>query len=310
MTAAVPDAGGPWNGVDVLVTGALGFLGQPLVRALVAEGAHVHGVARRPPATSLGATWSVLDVTDGAALRAALEQVKPQVVFHLTTAGSGARDLALVRQTVRDDLVASVEMLSAAVDGGVGRLVITGSMEEPDVTKGEVPSSPYAAAKWAATGYARMFAALYGLEVVILKPFMTYGPGQRPEKLLPYVIRTLLDGRTPELGSGTRPVDWVYLDDMIDAFMRAGTAPAVSGETIELGSGTLTPVREVVELVSQLMGATLEPRFGAIEDRSLEVVRAAETDRATALLGWRASTALDAGLRRTIEWHRAPSERA
>ena len=304
MTSSRRDTVTPLGGATVLVTGALGFLGRPLVRALLDQGAIVHAVARRRPEAASECTWWQLDVADGGALRRVLADVRPQLVYHLTTAGGGGRELELVEPTVRDDLLASVEVLRAAVECGLSRLVLTGSMEEPEPSTEATPSSPYAAAKWASSGYARMFHALYDLDVVILRPYMTYGPGQRPQKLVPYVIQSLLAGESPAVGSGGRPVDWVYLDDMIDAFVRAGTAEAASGATIELGSGTLITVGEVVEMVYRLIGSTARPEFGAIPDRALEVVRAAETERAATLLGWRATTTLRHGLQRTIDWHR------
>ena len=305
MTPEPHSAAQPFAGKVVLVTGALGFLGWPLVGALLARGADVHGLTRRDPAGAPGGpVWWQADVASPTELRRVLDEVRPHVVYHLTSASLGGRELELVAPTVRDDLVATIEVLTAVVELGVERLVVTGSMEEPSTSVDAVPSSPYAAAKWASCGYARMFHALYDLPVVVLRPFMSYGPGQKPHKLVPYVVRSLLRGETPRVGTGTRPVDWVYVDDMIDAFVRAGFMEAAVGETIELGSGVLTPVREVVESLYHIIGWATAPAFGSISDRPLEVVQAAATERAASLLGWHATTALEEGLRRTVDWYR------
>jgi nucleoside-diphosphate-sugar epimerase len=143
-----------------------------------------------------------------------------------------------------------------------------------------------------------MFRALYGLPVVLLRPFMTYGPGQGREKLIPYVVASLHAGKAPELGSGTRMVDWVYVDDVIDAFLLAAERD-VSGRTIDLGWGRMVAIRSVVELIHEKMGGPA-PRFGAITDRKMEMERAANTTYARAHLGWTARTPLSTGLDKTI----------
>ena len=101
-------------------------------------------------------------------------------------------------------------------------------------------SSPYAAAKWAAAGYGRMFHSLYDTPVVILRPFMTYGPGQASTKLIPAVTLALLRASGPRLSSGRHRSDWVYISDVIEGFVAAATVPGIEGKTIDLGSGTLT----------------------------------------------------------------------
>jgi nucleoside-diphosphate-sugar epimerase len=150
-----------------------------------------------------------------------------------------------------------------------------------------------------------MFRALYGSPVVVLRLFMVYGPGQRDgTKLVPYVGRCFLDGVPPRLSSGRRPVDWVYVDDVVDACIRAAEAPEVADRTLDVGSGTQTTIRDVVERIARLTGTDVEPIFGALPDRPLEVAPVANVDETDAILGWRAKTGLDEGLRRTVEWLR------
>jgi len=93
-----------------------------------------------------------------------------------------------------------------------------------------------------------MFFALYQLPVVILRVFMVYGPGQGDlQKLVPYVITSLLKGETPRFTSGTREVDWIYVEDVVAAFLEAARAPGVEGATLDVGTGKLVTVRQVVE---------------------------------------------------------------
>jgi nucleoside-diphosphate-sugar epimerase len=294
------------GGERVLVTGAAGFLGTALCRALVDRGAEVHAVSRRAePGARGGVVWWRRDLTDQAASKALLTELRPTVVFHLAGLAAGARRLDLVAPTLAANLVTTVHLLGAAVEAGCGRIVLAGSLEEPDAAEpAAVPSSPYAASKWAASAYGRMFHALFDAPVVIARIFMAYGPGPQDErKLLPYVVRALLRGEAPRLTAGDRLVDWVYVDDVAEGLVRLGWAGGIDGETIDLGTGEPVTIRRFVERLAELAGSPARPQFGALPDRPLEQVRAAAADRTLARIGWRATTPLDEGLRRTLDWY-------
>jgi nucleoside-diphosphate-sugar epimerase len=231
--------------------------------------------------------------------------VRPNTVFHLAGYVRGARDLEHVLPAFSGNLVTTVNLLTVATDMGARRIVLAGSMEEP-AEEGDHPSSPYAAAKWAAGGYARMFFALYQTPVVVARLFMTYGPGQEDRrKLIPYVTTSLLDGEAPRLSSGRREVDWIYVSDVVEGLLAVAAVPHLEGAAVDLGSGALVPIRTVVRKLVALVGAPVEPLFGALPERPLERVRAAERAATEARLGWRPVVDLDEGLRRTVEWYRS-----
>jgi UDP-glucose 4-epimerase len=287
----------------VLVTGAAGFIGSALCRALVRSGHEVHGTSRAPREGAEVCWWQV-DLSIPDAVTQILRTVRPSVVFHLASHVSGDRALSTVLPTARDNLLATVNLLTAACEAGGPRVVVAGSMEEVDPDDPTAaPGSPYAAAKTAAGTYARLFHALYGLPVAYLRVFMVYGPGQRDTtKLIPYVTTALLRGEQPLLTSGTREIDWVYVDDVIAAFIAAARTPGVEGEIIDVGSGRLITIRSLVDQLTRLVGAQVEPLFGALDDRPLQVRRVADVGRTESLIGWRPRTPLDVGLRRTIRW--------
>ena len=166
------------------------------------------------------------------------------------------------------------------------------------------PQAPYAAAKWAAAGYGRMFYSLYDTPVVLLRPFMTYGPGQAHTKLVPSVTLALLRRERPRLSSGKHRSDWVYISDVIEGFVAAATVPGIEGKTIDLGSGTLVTLRDIVNRLVAIVGNDIEPEFGALPDRPRENITTATTLVAAKSLGWRATTSLDSGLRETVDWYR------
>jgi nucleoside-diphosphate-sugar epimerase len=239
-----------------------------------------------------------------------MREVRPDVVFHLASHVSGDRGLDAVVRTMRDNLVTSVNLLTAAGESGGPRVVLAGSMEEPD-RDDPAPSSPYAAAKTAVSAYARLFDQLYGLPVVNLRVFMVYGPGQRDgTKLVPYVINSLLRGEGPKLSSGGREVDWIYVDDVVAAFVAAADAEKAPGNTLDIGSGELVSIRSLVEQIVPLVSGDARPVFGALPDRPGERPRLANIAPSRETIGWEPSTPLDVGLARTVEWFRTHGRQA
>jgi UDP-glucose 4-epimerase len=179
-------------------------------------------------------------------------------------------------------------------------------MEEPSPNEARpAPISPYAASKWASSIYARMFHALYELPVVVLHVFMVYGPGQRDlGKLVPYVTLSFLKGEDPMLSSGERRVDWIYIDDVVEGLIAAALAPGISGRTIDIGTGVLTPVREVVEELHRQTATRAKPIFGALADRPYENERSADAEGSWTGLGWKSRVSVQDGLRATVSWYR------
>lgn len=289
----------------ILVTGASGFIGGHLCRYLVRAGHRVTGVSRRhPDQLPADVIPCEADVSDPGQVDGLLKREKPDVIFHLASCVKGSRDRTWVRPTFDANLASTVYLLESAERQGCRRFVLTGSLEEPDQVQAP-PSSPYAAAKFAATSYARMFHALYDFPAVIARVFMVYGPDQKDEtKLIPYVIDSLLHNRSPKMSSGARLVDWIYVDDVVEGLVRLASADGVTGHTVDLGTGKLESVRSVVEQLARLMGASVPLHFEAGADRPMEQVRAADVAATESRIGWRPSTSLEAGLQATIDWHK------
>ena len=297
----------PLSGQRLLVTGASGFVGLRLCRRAVEQGAIVHGLSRRPHDDDGEVHWERGDLTDEVAARDLVRRVRPDLVVHLAGEVSGARDLELVLPMLRANLTATVNLMLACAESGSSRVVLAGSMEEPDLGDPDaVAQSPYTVAKWGALAYARHLHALHDLPVVHLRVFMVYGPGQSDlHKLVPYVTVSLLRGETPRLTSGARAVDWIYVDDVVDAFLRAAVAPGLEGSSLDVGSGELVTTRDIALRLRELIARDGELGFGAISDRPLERVRAANPIAAAAAMGWRPQVPLEEGLARTVAFYRA-----
>ncbi|WNZ49109.1 NAD(P)-dependent oxidoreductase [Leptolyngbya boryana CZ1] len=291
----------------VLVTGASGFIGEHLCRQLLCSGAEVYGISRLKRSSPHAAMhWLQGDVKNFDELRQIWKSIKPDIVFHLASYVSGSRSMDAVRSTLENNLVSTVNLLTLMAEFGGQRIVLAGSLEEPNAGDVPIPSSPYAAAKWASSAYAQMFYQLYQVPIVNARIFMVYGPAQKDiKKLIPYVTLSLLEGKAPQLSSGQRQVDWVYVDDVVDGLIAAAQAPNVEGCTFELGSSRLTPISEIVQNLNRLIDPNIQPLFGALPDRPMEQVRVANLDNTRSKLGWMPKTALKQGLMNTVQWYSA-----
>lgn len=295
----------------VLVTGASGFVGQHLCSALIALGAQVHGLARNLPAhgeTPYNRWWSV-DLAQADTVKRTLREVQPHFVFHLAGMVTGGQSLDLVQPMLQANLMGAVHLMLGLTSSDCQRVVLVGSSEELGTDEG-VPGSPYAASKLAGTYYAQMFWRLYGLPVVVARLFMGYGPGQAPEKLVSYLIRSALTGENARLSSGERVCDLIYVTDIVRGLIGMASCPPLNGQIVELGTGQGVSVREVTRLIIELTGSTTPPILGALPNRLGERTQIADIEAAQRWLRWKPRWSLRDGLAATIAWHQADLKRA
>jgi nucleoside-diphosphate-sugar epimerase len=286
-----------------LVTGGRGFIGRHLLARLAAQGAEVHATTRSatPPADPHVRWWRV-DLADAVATEELVTRLRPDVVVHLAARADGTRRLDAVVPILTDTLLSTVSVLAAAARLPECKVVLAGSVEDgghqPDV------HSPYAASKAAAATYATLFHGLWQLDVTVLRLAMVYGPDDpNAHRLIPSVVAAFADGRRPAVSSGTRRIDWVYVEDVVDAFLAAADGePGV----FDIGSGTLVSIRATVRLVAAAMGTAIAPAFGVVGDRPLERELRADPEPARASLGWRPTVGLAEGIARTVAARTTP----
>jgi UDP-glucose 4-epimerase len=249
--------------------------------------------------------WIEADLADRAQTSCLFEQTSPSMVFHLASASLGGTELDNVGASIRGDLLPTVNVLESAALYSGARVILPCSMEEPFPVAGSdgelaIPETPYALSKVICGLYGRFFRHIYELPVVVVRCFLTYGPHQKPYKLITYVIRSLNRGEAPHLSSGTRLVDWIYVDDVISALLAAATVPRIPDGVMEIGTGEMRSIREVVMMIHSMMGGP-PPVFGAIPARGHE--RATQVGPTLSALGWAPKTSLESGLRSTIKFY-------
>lgn len=271
--------------------------------ALLAEGADAHAFAG--------------DITDAAAIRAAVAAVRPSIVFHLAAYGTTPVQHDVPRMI--DVNVGGTQKLWDAIDAVPCRLVQTGSCGEYGPAEGPLredhvcrPSTPYTRTLHEGVELSLDQARRRGRELIVLRPFGPFGPGDRPERIVPQVIDGLLSGGRVAVTSGDQRRDYSYVSDHMRAFVLAALAATTPLDTMpaifNIGSGRPLRVRALVEAIAALVAPDALARldFGAVPLRPSDVDDMfADPGAARRALGYEPAITLEDGLARTIAWHRA-----
>lgn len=306
-----------------LVTGAAGFIGRSIAAALLARGEAVRAIdnlitGKRANLAGLeGIEFLEGDLRDPAVCAKACAGV--EVVFHEAALASVPRSVADPVATNEHCINATLNLLVAAREAGVRRIVYAGSSsaygDTPTLPKHEEmspnPMSPYAVAKLAGEQYMRAFARVYGMETVVLRYFNVFGPYQDPTShysgVLAIFCRKMLAGQQPTIyGDGEQSRDFTYIDNVVHGNLLAASAPAekISGRMMNLATGARITLNKTFEILCDLTGykgkpAYAAPRAGDIRDSLADIHLAGD------LLGYRPQVDFREGLRRTVEWYRA-----
>jgi nucleoside-diphosphate-sugar epimerase len=303
-----------------LVTGGAGFIGSHLAEELVRRGHRVRVAdalvtGKRSNLDHLsGVEFLEGDLADLAFARQAVDAV--DFVLHQAAIPSVPRSVADPLTSHRSNVEATLNVLIAARDARVRRLVFAGSSSAYGNTatlpKHEGmpsdPLSPYALQKVVGEQYLRMFTRLYGLETVTTRYFNVYGPRQDPSSQYSGVISlfatALLGGRAPTIyGDGEQTRDFTYVADVVDGVLRASEAPGVSGETINVAAGGRISLNRLFETMRALVGAKVEPTYAAPRTGDVRDSQA-DVSKAKRLLGFEPRVSLEEGLRQTMDWYR------
>jgi nucleoside-diphosphate-sugar epimerase len=303
-----------------LVTGGAGFIGSHLAEELVRRG-HTVRVAdslitgRRRNLDHLPVVdFQEGDLADPGFAAAAVQGC--DYVLHQAAIPSVPRSVHDPITSNRANVDATLNVLVAARDAGVKRLVFAGSSSAygntPTLPKSEDmppdPLSPYALQKVIGEQYLQMFTRLYGLETVTIRYFNVFGPRQDPSSQYSGVISVfataLLENRSPKIhGDGRQTRDFTYVANVVDGVLRACEAPNASGEVINVATGGRISLIELFNEMKGIVGASVEPTF--VDARQGDV-RDSQADirKARVILAYEPTVSFEDGLRRTIQWYR------
>jgi UDP-glucose 4-epimerase len=306
-----------------LVTGAAGFIGSTLVDRLLADGHTVVGLDDLSTGNSINIgkadrssdfDFVKADIVE-ADLNGLLADVRPEVIFHLAAQISVSHSVVDPPFDASVNVVGTVRLAEAARRAEVRKIVHTSSggsvygvpPSYPTTEDAPVnPASPYAASKVAGEVYLNMYRNLYGLECSHIAPANVYGPRQDPHGeagVVAIFSRALLaDKPTKIFGDGTDTRDYVFVDDVVDAFVRASGEEG-GGQRFNIGTGVETSTRQLHTAIAKAAGKPDEPelhppRLGDLRRSSLDNSRAKE------ILGWSPKVDLHDGIARTVEFFR------
>jgi NAD dependent epimerase/dehydratase len=312
------------QGRAVLVTGGAGFIGGHLIERLLADGAEVTALVRY---NSRGE-------------RGTLDWLDPELVANVNVVAGELRDIESVSRATRGvdvvmhlgaliaipysyvnprdyfevNVLGALNVAQAALAADVSRVVhissseVYGTAREVPITETHPiePQSPYAASKVGADKLMDSWQRSFGLPVVVLRPFNTYGPRQSARAVTPTIITQALAGDTVKLGSLDPRRDLTYVTDTVAGMVAAATAADDTvGRTIQLGTGEAVSIGEILETVGELLGKRLIPELdeARVRPEHSEVqLLLSDPTLAKSVLGWTPTVSLAEGLSYTIEW--------
>ncbi|MEW6577859.1 MAG: SDR family oxidoreductase [Chloroflexota bacterium] len=305
-----------------LVTGGAGFIGSHIVDALVSEGQRVRVVDNFSTGKreNLAQSRDAIDlfecsITDRPALAEAMDGV--DYVFHLAALASVPRSVDDPLACHEHNVTGTLNVLLAARDAGVQRVVYAGSSSAYGDVESEFkaedmlpnPLSPYAAAKLSGEHYCQAFTNVYGLETVTVRYFNVFGPRQDPlstyAAVIPKFVTAMLRGEPPRVeGDGLQTRDFTYIDNVVHGTLLACRMPGVTGQVFNIACGSRISLLAMIDLLNGLLGESIAPDFVAPRPGDVRHSRAA-IDKAQRLLAYEPVVSFEEGLARTLAWYRA-----
>ena len=305
----------------IVVTGASGFVGANLFRALLAVRDDVYGVVRRSRNWRLADIGDeniiAVDLNDIAATKNLVNTIRPKTIFDTVAYGaySFEEDAGLIYQTNVQSIINLAELVAGPA---FAAFVHAGSSSEygsnsaaPSEDGACAPNSHYAVSKLAVANYLQYMGKHRAFPCANLRLYSVYGPFEDTSRLIPALLRKAATGSLPPFVDPRTSRDFVHVDDVCAAFVKTavGMRPEVYGESFNIGTGRKTTIGDLAELARRMFSIREEPKFGAMEGRAWDLPDwYADPRKAKALLGWSAEVGLEGGLRTTAAWVRTLSE--
>lgn len=303
---------------NILVTGATGFIGACLVRQLVKGKDKVHIILRRK-----SDTWRIKDIlkeinlhyadlTDARGIDKAVRKIKPQIVFHLAAYRNYLEES---RKNLEINIFGTLNLLEACNKTGYDIFINTGSsseygtkakpMSEKDLLE---PNSYYAIAKTSQTLLCQYLAREKKLPIITLRLFSIYGPYEGSRRLVLTLINNCLNGKDLSLVSSKTARDFIFVDDVVRAYLKAAQSPKLAGHIFNIGTGQQSLLKDVVSLVVKITRAKVKQNWGAMPGRPFDTdIWLADISKAKRVLNWQPKYNLEKGLRETVNWFKKNS---
>jgi nucleoside-diphosphate-sugar epimerase len=303
--------------IRVLVTGISGFIGSHLARRLHEEGAEVHGLVREN-----SNLWRIQDIKsqinlhyvnirDFESAKKVIPDIKPQKVFHLAAYVDVSRSFEVMGEMIEVNIKGTLNLLRALDGIDYDCFINTGTCEEygdnpVPFQEDQIPNpvSPYSASKVSTSMFCKMLHKTMGLPIITLRPFLTYGPMQESNMLIPSLIIKAIKRERFEMTAGEQTREFNYVDDIVDGFIKASVTKKAIGVIINIGNGKEYRIKDVVVKILNIMGNPIEPLIGVLPYREGETMHFyCDNTKARELLSWNPKVSLDEGLKKTVNWY-------
>ncbi|MEK6852742.1 MAG: GDP-mannose 4,6-dehydratase [Nanoarchaeota archaeon] len=304
------------QGKKILVTGGAGFIGSHLTERLVKERAQVSIIDNVGASSSIEAfkkdvEFYTCNLADYEKVNSTIRKINPEIIFHLASYAfvDPKIDIDFI---LKNDFYSTINLLKA-LNGEFELFVHTGSVAE--YGNGEVPfkedqapvaNSPYALAKIFSTKYCQLLNRRDNLPIIILRPFLTYGPRQNNFKMLiPSIILHALREENFPTTKGEQTRDCIYVKDVVEGYIKSANSQKAIGEIINIGTAKEISVKNLILKIIELTNSKIRPEFGALPYRPADSMRSfCSNEKVKALLAWQPKYSLDEGLKETIDWYK------
>lgn len=299
-----------------VLTGATGFVGANLARRLLRDGHEVHLLVRpgynpwRIEEIRGQVCFHEVDFCDATGLTRTLGAINPDWIFHLAAHGaySWEKDAAQIVQT---NVTGTANMVEASLKVGFEAFVNTGSSSEygfkdhaPSEDENPEPNSHYAVAKASATLYCRFSAIQHQVRMPTLRLYSVYGPYENPGRLIPAIMTNGLQGQLPPLVNPKIGRDYVYSEDVNEAYLRAANLEQSEyGAIYNVGTGVQTSLAEVVATARRVLDIDSEPQWGSMPGRGWDTdIWVSNNEKIRRELDWQPQYGFEAGFRAAVPW--------
>ena len=303
------------SGEKIFITGATGFIGSNLARRYLERGAEVFINIRTG-----SDTWRIkdilrdvnsvaVDITEYNKLKDSVKKIRPDIIIHTATYG-GSSEQKNIEKIVETNFLGTLNLLRSCRDIDIRLFVNTGSSSEYGIKNSAMkescllePVTEYGASKAAATLFCQTITRTENLPVVTLRLFSPYGRFEQRSRLIPSVIIAALQKINPRISSRKFVRDFIFIDDVLNAYDAAIDKKNAAGKIFNIGSGKQHSVGEVVDIIVRLLGDEVTYEAGLPEAWKNEpVFWQADIQQAKSELGWEPKYPLEEGLAATIDW--------
>jgi len=293
----------------IIVTGSMSFIGLNLIKRIKDKN-EIHAVVHKQKPTTTqkeilsNTTVHRIDITSEN-ISELIQQIKPDIIFHLAAYSNANRDEQHLIPAIKANIEGISNLLKATINTNLKRFVNISSSEVygPSETRFVEtqklnPVSPYGITKATAENICNFYYNTYNVPIVNIRPIMVYGEYQSENKIIPFLIKSCKENENINMTSGTQTRDFLYVEDLIEALIKAATKP-VEGETINIGTTHEISIKELALKIKGLTNSKSQINFGVIPTKNNEIMRMhIDITKAKTLLSWEPTTSLDAGLKK------------